>query len=94
MMKNRRSILKFTADGKRKTFATGISSVGMTFDRSGNLFVSQGDSILKFTPKGAKSTFVTSKRANFIDLAFDEDGNLFVVDQALKKSWLGSRSLR
>jgi dipeptidyl aminopeptidase/acylaminoacyl peptidase len=78
---SRRSILKFTPDGKRSTFATGISSVGMAFDRSGDLFVSQGDSILKFTPEGKKSTFVTSKRANFIDLALDEGGNLFVVDR-------------
>jgi hypothetical protein len=53
----------------------------MAFDRSGNLFVSQGDSIFKFTPKGVKSTFVTSKKANFIDLAFDGAGNLFVVNQ-------------
>jgi len=95
--KSRRSIVKFTADGKRSTFATGISSVGMAFDRSGNLLVSEGDSIFKFTPEGKKSTFVTSKGANFIDLAFDEAGNLFVVDQALTdlgtdpvtKSWLG-----
>src|SRR4029077_20856887 len=65
------SIFKFTPDGKRSTFATGISSVGMACDRSGNLFVSQGDSIFKFTPKGVKSTFVISKLANFIDLAFD-----------------------
>jgi hypothetical protein len=76
------SILKFTPDGKRSTFATGISSVGMAFDRSGNLFVSHGDSIFKFTPKGVKSTFVTSKKANFIDLAVDGANNLFVVDQA------------
>jgi sugar lactone lactonase YvrE len=95
--KTQRSILKFDRDGRKSTFATGISSAGMAFDRSGNLFVSQGDSIFKFTPKGAKSTFVTSKGANFIDLAFDEAGNLFVVDQALTdlgtdpvtKSWLG-----
>lgn len=78
---SRRSILKFSPDGTKSTFATGISSVGMAFNRAGNLFVSQGDSIFKFTPKGAKSTFVTSKRANFIDLAFDDGGNLFVVDQ-------------
>src|SRR5436309_6951858 len=80
-VKRRRSILKFTPDGKRSTFATGISSVGMAFDRSGNLFVSQGDSIFKFTPKRVKSTFVTSKKANFIDLACDGANNLFVVNQ-------------
>jgi len=53
----------------------------MAFDRSGNLFVSQGDLIFKFTPTGVKSTFVTSKKANFIDLAVDGANNLFVVDQ-------------
>ena len=79
--RSRRSILKFTSDGKRSTFVTGISSVGMAFDRSGNLFVSQGDSIFKFTPKRVKSTFVTSKKANFIDLACDGANNLFVVNQ-------------
>ena len=78
---SRRSILKFTSDGKRSTFVTGISSVGMALDRSGNLFVSQGDSIFKFTPKGVKRTFVTSKKANFIDLACDGANNLFAVDQ-------------
>jgi hypothetical protein len=83
------SILKFDRDGTKSTFATGISSKGMAFDRSGNLFVSQDDSIFKFTPKGVKSTFVTSKGANFMALAFDEAGNLFVVDRALTKSWRG-----
>lgn len=79
--KSHRSILKFTPDGKKSTFATEISSVGMGCDRSGDLFVSQGESILKFTPEGKKSTFVIIKRANFLDVAFDGSGNLFVVDQ-------------
>jgi sugar lactone lactonase YvrE len=83
------SILKFTPNGKRSTFATGISSVGIACDRSGNLFVSQGDSIFKFTPKGVKSTYVISKLANFIDLAFDGAGNLFVVDQTVTVLGLG-----
>jgi DNA-binding beta-propeller fold protein YncE len=95
--KSRRSILKFTPDGTRSTFDPGISSVGMAFDRAGNLFLSQGDSIFKFTPKGVKSTFLTSKDANFIHLAIDETGNLFVVDKyslisaptPVTKSWLG-----
>ena len=49
------SIYKFAADGKKSTFATGIDAVGMAFDGSGNLFVSNGDSIFKFTPDGVKS---------------------------------------
>jgi len=75
------SIYKLTPEGKKSTFASGISSVGMAFDRSGNLFVSHDDSIFKFTPEGVKSTFV-SGLGNPIDLAFDGAGNLFVVDMA------------
>ncbi len=84
------SILKFTPDGKRSTFATGISSVGMAFDRSGNLFVSQGDSIFKFTPEGKKSTFTSGIVPEtydpyhvaevFTGLAPDRSGNLFVAE--------------
>jgi len=53
----------------------------MACDRSGNLFVSQGDSIFKFAPNGAKKTFV-SGLDNPSDLAFDGSGNLFVVEPA------------
>jgi len=76
------SILKFGPDRRKSTFVTGISSVGMAFDRSGNLYASHGDSIFKFTPEGVKSTFV-SGLGNALYLAFDGAGNLFVADQAL-----------
>jgi sugar lactone lactonase YvrE len=74
-----RSVLKFTPDGKKSTFVTGIRSLGIAFDRSGNLFVSQGDSILKFTPDGKKSTFATGLYSS--GMAFDDKGNLFVPDR-------------
>jgi sugar lactone lactonase YvrE len=74
-----RSILKFTPDGKKSTFVTGIRCLGIAFDRSGNLFVSQGDSILKFTPDGKKSTFATGLYSP--GMAFDDKGNLFVADR-------------
>ena len=74
-----RSVLKFTPDGKKSTFVTGIRSLGIAFDRSGNLFVSQGDSILKFTPDGKKSTFATGFYSS--GMAFDDKGNLFVPDR-------------
>ena len=52
------SIVKFTPDGKKSTFATGLSPSGMAFDDKGNLFVAdQEHSIFKFTPDGNRSTF-------------------------------------
>jgi hypothetical protein len=82
------SIYKFTPEGEKSTFTSGISSVGMAFDRSGNLLVSHGDSIFKFTPEGVKSTFV-SGLGNPGDLAFDGAGNLFVVDRAVSDARIG-----
>ena len=78
------SILKFTPDGKKSTFASGLSSYGvynLAFNAVGNLFVSDEESrsILKFTPDGKKSTFATG--FNPSGMAFDDKGNLFVADQ-------------
>jgi len=86
------SIYKLTPEGKKSTFASGISSVGMAFDRSGNLFVSHDDSIFKFTPEGVKSTFV-SGLGNPIDLAFD-GANLFVADMTVTDARIGRSILR
>ena len=74
-------ILKFTWDGVRSTFASGLSApYGLTFDSTGNLFVAdRGGRILKFTPDGVQSTFA-SGLVFPIDLAFDSRGNLFVAD--------------
>jgi len=74
------SILKFTSDGKRSTFATEISPDGMAFDRLGSLFVWNGDAILKFTSDGERSTFASELAPEAWDLAFDHSGNLFVTD--------------
>ncbi len=74
-------IFKFTWDGVRSTFASGLSApYGLTFDSTGNLFVAAGGGqILKFTPLGVQSTFASG--LDFpIDLAFDSTGNLFVAD--------------
>jgi hypothetical protein len=74
------SILKFTPEGVKSTFATGLNAPSdMAFDRSGNLFVTDpgSDSILKFTPEGVKSTFATAISYPG-DLVFDRVGNLFV----------------
>src|SRR6266480_2261618 len=55
------SILKFTSDGKRSTFASRLAPENLAFDRSGNLFVTDhvSSSILKFTPEAKKSTFAS-----------------------------------
>jgi hypothetical protein len=76
------SIFKFTPDGTKGTFASGLRDPrDLAFDGVGNLFVSDGggdDSrvILKFNPDGTKSTFASGLGA--WDLAFDRAGNLFV----------------
>src|SRR5207249_4286225 len=88
------SILKFTPDGKKSTFASGVSPYKMAVDGAGNLFVTQdvssnlfvtGDvspSILKFTPDGKKGTFATGISYPG-DLVFDGAGNLFVSGSGL-----------
>src|SRR5438128_11202199 len=54
------SILKFTPDGKRSTFASGLNDANdMAFDGKGNLFLWDGNMIFKFTPDGTKNTFVS-----------------------------------
>src|SRR6476646_3833536 len=78
------SIFKFTPDGKKSTFASGLSTYGvynLAFNAAGDLFVSDEDShsILKFTPDGKKSTFATGFSTT--GMAFYAKGNLFVADQ-------------
>lgn len=58
------TILKFTPQGVKSTFATGLTFPrGLAFDRSGNLFVADvigpgpPGEILKFTPDGNRSVF-------------------------------------
>jgi uncharacterized protein YecT (DUF1311 family) len=82
------SIFKFTTDGKKSTFATGIDAVVIAFDGAGNLFASEVHyekghtvgAIFKFTPEGVKSTFASSL-GNPVHQTFDDKGNLFVSDE-------------
>jgi sugar lactone lactonase YvrE len=80
------AIVKFTPQGVKTTFASGLSlAIGLAFDSSGNLFVTQssgitnGDTVLKFTPDGTKSTFASGLNGPE-GLAFDSSGNLFVTE--------------
>src|SRR5438552_5117238 len=69
------SILKFTSDGKRSTFASGLNDANdMAFDDKGNLFAADGNTIFKFTPEGISYPG---------DLVFDGAGNLFVSGSGL-----------
>src|SRR5437016_12767355 len=67
------TIFKFTPEGVKSTFASGIVPetydpyhvaevfTGLALDRSGNILVTEhvSGSILKFTPDGKKSTFAS-----------------------------------
>src|SRR5438093_5112787 len=85
------SILKFTSDGKRSTFGSGLNDANdMAFDDKGNLFVRDGNTIFKFTPEGLKSAFASGIVPEtydpyhvaevFTGLALDRSGNLFVAE--------------
>ncbi len=81
------SISKFTPDGKRSTFASGITrapgricSHDLAFDDKGNLFVVDCSTIFKFTPDGKRSAFASGLQHSE-NLAFDDKGNLFVTDE-------------
>jgi sugar lactone lactonase YvrE len=90
------TIFKFAPNGtctvfaEPRAFAPGAYPTGLTFDSSGNLFVSTecfapffcdpgSDTILKFTPDGMESTFATGLTTPR-GMAFDSSGNLFVAE--------------
>src|SRR5436309_15838633 len=61
------SILKFTPDGKRSTFASGINYANdMVFDGEGNLFVCGGGLIFKFTPDGVQIRIASGRESETI----------------------------
>jgi len=75
------NIYKFTPDGTRSTFASGLGPEGLAFDIAGNLFEADWTwgNIYKFTTDGTRSTFASGLFTPF-GLAFDSAGNLFVAD--------------
>ena len=84
------AIFKFTPAGTRSTFASGGANLAdLAFDNAGILFgveagqaVSSG-AIVKFTPDGIGNTFTFGGRPS--GLAFDNVGNLVVVDSSDSK---------
>ena len=75
------SIFKFTPDGKKSTFATGLKNArDLIFDSKGDLFASDfgQKSIFKFAPDGKKSTLATAIKV--YDMVIDRSDNLYVSD--------------
>ncbi|MFH1868598.1 MAG: carboxypeptidase regulatory-like domain-containing protein, partial [Candidatus Omnitrophota bacterium] len=78
-------VIKVTPDGTITTFASGFNSPrGIAFDSLGNAYVSDLTgpigTIYKITPLGVQSVFYSSSPANYWDLVFDKDDNLYIAD--------------
>ena len=76
-------IFKYTPDGKKSTFASGLKPHGgyeVACDHAGNVFVFDYDkhSIFKFNPDGKKMIFTTGVKPQ--NMVFDKADNLFVPD--------------
>src|SRR5437773_12151917 len=55
------SILKFTSDGQRSTFASGINDANdMAFDGTGNPIARGGNTSSNFTPDAARTTVAST----------------------------------
>ena len=77
------TIYKFTPDGTRSSFATGLNGpTGLAFDSANNLFEADfySGTIYKFTADGTQTVFAMGLRQPW-GLAFDAAGNLFVAEQ-------------
>ena len=79
-------IVKFTPDGKKSIFASGLKDArNLIFDSKGDLFAFDygHKSIFKFTPDGKKSIFATG--IDPIVMALDRTNNLFASEVHLEK---------
>jgi hypothetical protein len=84
------SIYILTPAGEKSTFASGISSVGMAFDRSDNLlFITEvtaadasSHAIFEFSADGTKKIFASTLGFDLSSgLACDRSGNVFVLNR-------------
>jgi sugar lactone lactonase YvrE len=81
------AIFEITPGGTVNAFASGLEPYGLTFDGSGNLYVSNysnspgGGSILEITPGGIMASIVSGLNGRPIGLAFDSSGNLYFANQ-------------
>jgi hypothetical protein len=76
------SIIRFSAEGVRTTFATGfMTPAGLAFDRLSNLYVADGGTaqIFKITAAGETSIFASGFQG-LGGIAFDSAGNLFAAE--------------
>lgn len=85
---NYASVFRFTPNGTRSTFATGLyQPIAIAFDRKGNLFVADSGSgipqmesfIYKFALDGTRTTFASLSFYSPYGITFDGAGNLFVA---------------
>lgn len=74
------SIFKFDPNGVRTVFATGLEDpLGLAFDFSGNLLVTDAHSVLKFTPAGIRTQFASNLNLP-TGIALSQQGDIFVLD--------------
>jgi sugar lactone lactonase YvrE len=87
-------IYKFSPEGSKSVFASGVYSIGLTFDSNGNLYAADTGfaensfvgRIYRFTPDGSRTTFASDLGYPWC-VAFDKAGNLFASDAQTASIW-------
>jgi sugar lactone lactonase YvrE len=75
------TISAVAADGSVSGLArTPYGAGGLACDSSGNIYAAEGSTISKVSPSGVVSTFAPGSQLWSTNLAFDDSGNLYAVD--------------